>query len=96
MDENLPPGAAVFVFGDPLGLEFQQGWGRLRPDLVLDARREEAGWALVQMRQGLMDPGIVDLVRTARPSHSVELQGVPLVAIYPLGSPAPPPEDREE
>lgn len=96
MNERLPRGANVFVFGDPLGMEFQQGWGGLRPDLVLSARREDAGWALVQMRQGLMDPQLVDLVRTTRPVHSVELQGVPLVAIYRLGSLTPAPEDRPQ
>ncbi len=96
MNENLPPGAAVFVFGDRLGLEFQQGWGRLRSDLDLVVRPEEAGWALVQMRQGMMYPALADLVRTARPVHSVELQGVPLVAIYPIGSPTPEPEDRPQ
>jgi hypothetical protein len=93
MNDSLPPGADVFVFGDPLGLQFQQGWGGLRPDLNLGARREEAGWALVQMRQGLMDPALAELVRTGRPAHRVELQGVPLVAIYRVGSPTPAPED---
>jgi 4-amino-4-deoxy-L-arabinose transferase-like glycosyltransferase len=94
MNENLPLDADVFVFGDPLGLQFQQGWGLLRPDLALDARREEADWALVQMRQGMMDPALTGLIRAATPVHSVELQGVPLVAIYRLGSPSPTPEVR--
>ncbi len=94
MNENLPRGAPVFVFGDPMGLELQKQWGTLRSDLDVEAMPGEAAWALVQMRQGFMGPALVDLVRTARPAHSVELQGVPLVAIYRIRSPAPEPEDR--
>ena len=89
MSAELPPEAAVYVFGDDFGLELQQAWGGLRPDLRLGARADEAGWALVQMRQGFMHPELFELVENARPAFRVELQGVPLVAIYRVGPPAP-------
>jgi hypothetical protein len=41
------------------------------------------------MRQGFMGPETVELVAETRPAYRLELQGVPLVAIYRLGPPAP-------
>lgn len=96
MSEELPEGASVYVFGDAFGLQLQQAWGGLRPDLVLGAPAGEAEWALVQMRQGFMSPDLVDLVENGHPAFAVELQGVPLVAIYRIGSPPPRQEDEPD
>jgi hypothetical protein len=96
MNHELPADARVYVFGESLGLEFQQAYGRLRRDLQVNARSDEAQWALVQMRQGFMGPELVHQVETVRPAYALELQGVPLVAIYRVGSPAPRQEDSQE
>lgn len=84
MNEELPQGARVYVFGEPLALRIRQAWGGLRPDIEVGAPPAQAEWALVQMRRSYMGPELVDLVARGRPSFVVELQGVPLVAIYPL------------
>jgi hypothetical protein len=44
------------------------------------------------MRQGMMSPELAALVRRARPEYRLELQGVPLVAIYRNGDPVGPAE----
>lgn len=82
MNREIPRGARVHVFGSELPLEFQQAYGRLRNDLELTMEREEAEWWLVHMRQGFMSPELFAFVQRARPEFRLELQGVPLVAIY--------------
>jgi hypothetical protein len=92
MNRELPARARVWVRENVLALEFQQAYGRLRPDLELTADPAGAGWTLVQMRQGLMSPGLAALVRHGQPAYRLELQGVPLVAIYRGGDPIGPSE----
>ena len=89
MNRELPRGARVYVLGNDLALEFQQAYGRVRGDIEW-VSREQADWALVQMRQGFMGPETVELVAETRPAYRLELQGVPLVAIYRVGPPAAP------
>jgi len=89
MNRELPRGARVYVLGNDLALEFEQAYGRVRGDIEW-VSREQADWALVQMRQGFMGPETVELVAETRPAYRLELQGVPLVAIYRVGPPAAP------
>jgi hypothetical protein len=96
MNRELPSQASVYVLGEPLALELQQAFGRLRRDLQPTANPAHAEWVLVQMRQGLMLPEVVDLVETGRPAFLLELQGVPLVAIYRVGPPQPRQENARE
>jgi 4-amino-4-deoxy-L-arabinose transferase-like glycosyltransferase len=92
MNRELPRGARVLVLENVLALEFQRAYGRLRPDLEPTSDPAGAGWILVQMRQGMMSPELAALVRRARPEYRLELQGVPLVAIYRNGDPVGPAE----
>jgi 4-amino-4-deoxy-L-arabinose transferase-like glycosyltransferase len=96
MNRELPPEAQVYVTGEPLALELQQAFGRLRRDLQPTGNPAGAEWVLVQMRQGLMRPEVVDLVEHGRPVYALELQGVPLVAIYRVGPPDPRQESAQE
>jgi hypothetical protein len=96
MNRELPRDARIWVLGEPLALELQQAYGRLRRDLQPTGLPAGAEWALVQMRQGLMHPALVELVETVPPAYALELQGVPLVAIYRVGPPAPRQEDSQE
>jgi hypothetical protein len=96
MNHELPPEARIYVLGEPLALELQQGFGRLRQDLQPTGNPAGAEWVLVQMRQGLMRPEVVDLVERGRPVYARELQGVPLVAIYRVGPPDPRQESTQE
>lgn len=86
MNRELPRGARVNVFGNDLALDFQQAYGEVRRDIVW-VPREQADWALVQMRQGFMSPRMVEFLQQARPAYRLELQGVPLVDIYRLEDP---------
>ncbi len=94
MNRELPHGARVNVLGNERALELQQAYGGIRRDIDW-VPREQADWALVQMRQGFMSPETLELVAKARPVYRLELQGVPLVAIYRVvpepatGDPAP-------
>ena len=81
MNREVPPDGSVFVFGEPLALQFQQAYGRLRPDIRLTSS-PDADFVLVQMRQGMMDEAMARAIRRTRPAYELELQGVPLVAIY--------------
>jgi 4-amino-4-deoxy-L-arabinose transferase-like glycosyltransferase len=96
MNDELPPEAEVYVLGEPLALELQQAFGRLRQDLQPTGNPAGAEWVLVQMRQGLMRPELVDLVEHGRPVYALELQGVPMVAIYRVGPPDPRQESTQE
>jgi 4-amino-4-deoxy-L-arabinose transferase-like glycosyltransferase len=96
MNRELPRDARIWVLGEPLALELQQAYSRLRRDLQPTGLPAGAEWALVQMRQGLMHPALVELVETVPPAYALELQGVPLVAIYRVGPPAPRQEDSQE
>ncbi|HYO47059.1 MAG TPA: hypothetical protein VEY33_10280 [Gemmatimonadota bacterium] len=96
MNRELPQEARIYVLGEPLALELQQAYGRLRRDLQPTGNPTGAQWVLVQMRQGLMRPEVVDLVERGRPVYALELQGVPLVAIYRVGPPDPRQENRQE
>lgn len=84
MNRNLPEGARVWVLGEPLALKVQQGYGELRPDMRFVGTPAEADWALVQMRQGILGPDVLEHLAHARPVYQLELQGVPLVGIYPI------------
>lgn len=96
MNRELPRGARVWAAGEPLALELQQAYGALRRDLRLERRLEDAEWVVLQMRQGLMGPELVDWVARARPAYALELQGVPLVAIYRVERPVPRGEESPE
>jgi hypothetical protein len=84
MNRELPPGARVEVSDNGLALQLQQAYGRLRRDIVVTPSGDPAEWRLVQMRQGLMGPATRELLARTRPDYRLELQGVPLVAIYRL------------
>ena len=94
MNRALPPDAKVWVFGNEITLVFQQAYGRLRRDIELRSEGPGSEWALVLMWRGIMSPEFVAELENTRPAYALELQGVPLVAIYRLGSPTPPPEER--
>ena len=64
MNRELPRGARVNVFGNILALDFQQAYGEVRRDIAW-VPLEQADWALVQMRQGFMLPGMVEFLRVA-------------------------------
>ncbi len=96
MNRNLPQGARVWVLGEPLALKVQQGYGELRPDLRFVDALGEADWALIQMRQGVLGPDVLEHLKTARPVYQLELQGVPLVGIYSIEEFDPPREESRE
>jgi hypothetical protein len=87
MNRELPPGARVWVFGNEITLVFQQAYGRLRRDIELRSEGPGSEWALVLMWQGIMSPEFVEELQKTRPAYALELQGVPLVAIYRIGKP---------
>lgn len=92
MNRELPPDAEVWVFGNEITLVFQQAYGRLRRDIELRSEGPGSEWAVVLMWRGVMSPEFVAELETTRPVYALELQGVPLVAIYRLGRPTPAPE----
>ena len=81
MNREIPPGSSVFVFGEPLPLEWQQAEGRLRRDIRFTSG-VSSEYMLVQMRQGMMSEPLLRAVERTEPEYAVELQGVPLAAIY--------------
>jgi hypothetical protein len=96
MNRVLPPAAKLFVLGEPLVMEVNQWYGRLRPDILPTEDPAGAEWALIHMRQSLMRPEIAELVETGRPAYVLELQGVPLVAIYRVRPTDPRQENMQE
>ena len=93
---KLPPDAKVWVFGNEITLVFQQAYGSLRRDIELRSEGSGSEWAVVLMWRGVMSPEFVAELENTRPAYALELQGVPLVAIYRLGAPMPTPEDRPQ
>jgi hypothetical protein len=89
MNRELPEGARVWVFGNEITLVFQQAYGRLRRDIELRSEGPGSEWALVVMWQGIMSPEFAEELRNTRPAYALELQGVPLVAIYRIADPEP-------
>jgi 4-amino-4-deoxy-L-arabinose transferase-like glycosyltransferase len=83
MNREVPSDGSVFVFGEPLPLELQKAYGRLRPDIRFTSG-PPADFMLVQMRQGVMPESMLGAIEHVRPAYALELQGVPLVAIYRL------------
>jgi 4-amino-4-deoxy-L-arabinose transferase-like glycosyltransferase len=82
MNRELPRGATVYVPGTPLPLRLQQAYGGLRRDVVVTEDQVGAEWQVVQMRQGVQRPAERELLARLPPAYRLELQGVPLVAIY--------------
>lgn len=82
MNRELPRDATVHVPGTPLPLRLQQAYGRLRRDLIVTGDPAGAEWQVIQMRQGMQPPAERERMARLRPAYRLELQGVPLVAIY--------------
>lgn len=96
MNRELPPGAKVWVFGNEITLVFQQAYGRLRKDIELRSEGPGSEWALVVLWRGVMSPEFVAELENTRPAYALELQGVPLVAIYRIARSTSAPEDAPQ
>jgi hypothetical protein len=84
MNRELPPGAIVHVSHTQLPLILQQAYGRLRRDIVIVDDPAAAEWWLFQMRRGYLGKQERALRDHGTPAYRLELQGVTLVAIYPI------------
>jgi hypothetical protein len=96
MNRELPEGARVWVFGNEITLVFQQAYGRLRRDIELRSEGPGSDWALVLMWRGIMSPEFAEELENTRPAYALELQGVPLVAIYRIADPEPTGDSADE
>lgn len=96
MNSELPPDARVWVFGNEITLVFQQAYGSLRRDIDLRSEGPGSDWAVVLMWQGIMSPEFVEDLERSRPVYALELQGVPLVAIYRIADPEPTGDSPDE
>lgn len=88
MNENLPRGARVLVLGQEKSLELQQAYGRLRRDLRITGE-PPADYYVVPMAQFVIRPELRRALAEVAPLYRLDLQGVPLLAVYRMGG-----EDR--
>jgi len=86
MQEKLPPGAALWVFPDFIGLELLQEWGQLRKDLRIVHQPNTAQFVMIYGRLGRITSPQVDPLGKrffhGKPLWERRIDGVRVAALF--------------
>lgn len=63
---------------------YYQAMGQVEAGVVFNAGLGACKYAVVLMRQGLLDPFFTKMMETRKPVYVVSIQGVPLVGVYDI------------
>jgi 4-amino-4-deoxy-L-arabinose transferase-like glycosyltransferase len=81
LNEKLPPNAAINASFANFLFEYYQQEGRLRGDIVITAN-ESFDYYLLLNRRSVLSPPERALLRSAEPAMTIDIAGVPLVAVF--------------